>query len=134
MKLSHLLLIAIAVFSLIACSKSSSSNTGTVHDYLINGQWFVHMFTEGSTDKTSNYAGYKFTFDGLGTFVVVKDDVETHGTWTDDVSSGKLIINMSTIDPNLQQLIDNWVVSSKVYNLIEMHDDSGDHIFHLKKL
>lgn len=136
MKFSHLLLVAITLVFLTACSKSSSSNNGSVQGYLINGQWFVHMFSEGGVDKTASFVGYKFTFDGAGTFVVVKDDISTNGTWTDDASSGKLIINMTTTDANLQKLINDWLVTGKAADLIEMKDDnsSSNEIFHLKKL
>ena len=59
-------LVAILI-ALPSCKKSDSGQKVTLTEVLTGGDLFVHLYQEGSTDKTSDYTGYLFTFNTNGT-------------------------------------------------------------------
>ena len=133
MKTYHLFLIAIAIFIITSCSKSSSA-AASLHDYLSAGSWYVYQYSENGVNHTDDYGGYQLTFNTDGTFSVHINTTTDNGTWTDNGGNSKLILTMTTSDVLLQKLIKSWNVTSQAFDHIEMKDDSNTEIFHLQKL
>jgi hypothetical protein len=122
------------------CTKNNDpvdSNT-PISQVITQGSWIVHYYFENGTDETSDFSGYSFTFAASGSFTATKSGVATNGTWSEITDDGKkkLVLNLATADPKLDNVNDDWVIVSKSNSLIELKDDNParDEQLHFKKL
>ncbi len=112
-----------------SCSKScDSSSVSNVTPIVTNGTWQVSLFSERGVNETSDFSGYSFTFQSDGKLIVQKGGATVkQGSWTEDNSSGKLIINLGVKDNTnkpLGQLTDDWLLTSKSDTKISLTDDN----------
>jgi hypothetical protein len=124
-------------------STGCTRNNGGVDDntpisqVITQGSWFVHYYFENGTDETSDFSGYSFTFATNGSFTATKAGVTTNGNWSEITDDGvkKLVLNLVTADPKLDNVNDDWVIVSKTADFIDLKDDNParDEKLHFKK-
>jgi hypothetical protein len=120
-------LVAILI-ALPSCKKSDSGQKVTLTEVLTGGDLFVHLYQEGSTDKTSDYTGYLFTFNTNGNLVVTRGALTYNGTWLlTQLSDTRLKIQFvgTGVEPVLLSLQNDWLVADYSVDLIQLVDDSG---------
>lgn len=124
---------AIAALALIVvvfsnCSKNDSKdNNGPISTIVTSGVWKVTLFSERGNNETSDFNVYEFIFASDGTFMADKNGNMQHGTWSENTSSNKLIIDIGPKqDSNkpLGELTDDWVVISSSSNKISLTDNT----------
>jgi len=113
-----------------SCSKNDSNAiVNNVTPIVTVGGWTVSLFSERGVAETADFAGYTFTFQNDGKLIVNKGSVAVkEGTWSEDNSSGKLIIDLGPKDNNnkpLGQLTDDWNLIGKSDTKIGMTDDKA---------
>lgn len=112
-----------------SCSKSGSSSlVNNVTPIVTKGTWQVFLFSEKGVNETTDFSGYSFTFQTDGKLMVQKGGATVkQGNWTEDNSSGKLIITLGVKDNTnkpLGQLTDDWFLTSKSDTKISLTDDN----------
>ena len=120
------LALMVVVFS--NCSKNDSKdNNGPISKIVTSGVWRITLFSERGSNETSDFSSYEFIFASDGTFMADQNGNMQHGTWSENTSSNKLIINIGPKqDSNkpLGELTDDWVVTSSSSNKISLTDDN----------
>ena len=124
---------AVATLALIIvlstnCSKNSSSDNGSLSSIVTSGQWHVSLFSEHGNNETSDFNNYNFTFLSDGTLMAEKGSSMVHGTWSENSSSKKLIINLGPKqDSNkpLGELTDDWEIVATSGTKISLTDDNS---------
>lgn len=118
-----------AVILLLSSCTKSASDPGPVTPIVTQGDWVVSLFTEPGENKTSEFSGYRFTFQSDGKLIVSKNGaIEKEGSWSENTSSHKLIIELGPKDNSnkpLGELTDDWIVSSRSDNRISLKDDNN---------
>jgi hypothetical protein len=129
----HLKQFAILVFAVAAtfasCKKDDNSNddnSSTTSAIITSGSWRVSYYHESNDDHTSNFNGYTFTFNSVGTMTATNSSGTTNGTWTNDDSQNELHIYLGDNDP-LKDLTKGWLVISKTSTEIKLQDDNTTH-------
>jgi Lipocalin-like domain len=135
-----------------ACSKGddpapiddNNNNNGTSADQTIQvaqaGTWRITSFIDSGENKTSDFAGYEFSFNANGTLVATNGTETISGTWsvTDDSANSSndddgnstddddFIIFFAVPDTNkFDDLIDDWDFISVSATKIALIDISG---------
>jgi hypothetical protein len=116
------LLILSIVFSTFMACKNSSSNDVNPSNSTIVGVWKVSYFFDDK-NETSDFNGYSFDFKSDGKFVATFSANTVNGTWSEDKSSNKLIINISGTKA-LDELADDWLITEKTSTSIKLKDDN----------
>ena len=127
-KLSAIAALALAMFFSNCSRNSSSDNNGPVSPIVTAGGWHVSLFSERGDNETSDFDGYNFTFQTDGKLIAQKGAVTKQGTWSENTSSHKLIIDLGPKqDSNkpLGELTDDWVIVSSGSNKISLTDDNS---------
>jgi hypothetical protein len=127
------ILLILSVIILASCS--SDDNSGDIQDQFENiktivpqGTWAVSNYTEGETNKTSNFENFVFTFNGNGTVVGANDLFSENGTWEyDNTSTVEERFNLEFDQTTPFDLItENWMIISVNNNLIELAIVNGN--------
>ncbi|MBL7813642.1 MAG: hypothetical protein JNL70_01465 [Saprospiraceae bacterium] len=121
-------------FALILHLFSACNNNSSV-DPSLDGTWKVSYYLDSGKDETSNFSGYTFDFQSNGTLIAKFSGQTVTGTWSENTSSNKLIINISGTD-KLDDAADDWLIISKTATSIKLRDDntSKDEQLHFTKL
>ena len=118
-----------------SCKKSDSGQKVTLTEVLTGGNLYVHLYNDGTTDKTSDYTGYLWNFNTNGSLLVSRGALSYNGTWSlTQLSDTRLKIQFvgTGLDPILLPLQNDWLVTNYSVSLVEMADDSGaNKVFHL---
>jgi hypothetical protein len=121
-----LLFLLVAIEILPACSKKGDSTKVTLYDVLTGSDQQIHYYLEGSTDKTSDYTGYLFTFSTNGNLVVTRGALTYNGSWA-LTSTGDTRLNIqfagTGVEDVLLKLQHNWKVTDYSVDLIQLLDD-----------
>ena len=114
---------------LFSCSKNSNDTIGEVSPIVVIGDWRVSLFSERGINETSDFAGYSFVFQNDGKLIVNKDGIlQKEGTWLEDKSSHKLILNLGIKDNSnkpLGELTDDWFLTARTDTKISLTDDNA---------
>ncbi len=129
MKRSIMLIFALTLVLLTACSKGDDNNNVSNPPA---GNWKVSYFWD-EKDETSDFVGFSFVFVDGGSVTATKGGVNYTGTWSE--TSSKFILNFGT-DPVLSELNDDWQKIEKTATSIKLKDDNPlqDDELHLTKL
>ena len=124
-----LLLVSSTLFS---CTEQQDM-VSSPEDMLSRGNWTVDYYFNGQ-DQTAQYGSYSFTFNSNG---IVSCDNTVHnctGTWQirKNVQSDVLSISLTTQQPELQQLNQNWSISETNMQSVTMTNGTGQ--LRLRKL
>jgi|KBSMisStaDraftv2_1062788.scaffolds.fasta_scaffold03481_6 hypothetical protein len=125
LKLGVLFLI-VAAQILPACSKKGDTVKVTLYNVLTDSSQQVHFYEEGTTDMTSDYTGYLFTFNTNGTLVVTRGALTFNGNWTlTTTSDTRLNIQFAGtgVEDVLLKLQRNWLVTDYSVSLIQLQND-----------
>ncbi len=117
------------------CSSDDSSSLNNQSDVIntaTSGTWKIILYNDSDVIKTSDFAGYNFTFNSNGVLSAVGVDLTIDGTWsvTDTNSSDDSIDDLDfniffTSPVNFAELSDDWDIVSKTATKIELIDISG---------
>lgn len=117
-----------AAFVILPSCKKSDSVKVTLLQVLTDSDLQVHLYQEGSTDMTSDYAGYLWRFNSDGSLVVTRGALTFHGSWIlTQVGDTRLNILFAGtgVDTVLLKLQKNWQVTDYSIDLIQLKDDSS---------
>lgn len=123
-------LLSFLLLAAASCSRNSNDNLlNNVTPIVTNGTWVVSLFSERGVAETGDFTGYSFVFQSDGKLVVNRGGaVAKEGSWSEDRSSGKLIINLGVKDNTnkpLGQLTDDWILTAKSDTRISLTDDNA---------
>jgi hypothetical protein len=131
-----------ALALLIASCSHNDSTTDPVADLTIQtnmvaqNDWIVTKYTDSGIDETSDYAGYKFSFNTNGSFVAVSSTETLNGTWvlaqgsssSDDSASADDKLNKLTIsitgNKKMDHLSHKWLTDKITATEIWLRDDN----------
>jgi hypothetical protein len=99
------------------CTNNPSTNPS------IGGTWKVSYYFDNGKDETSDFNGYLFEFQSDGVLVAKFSGQTVRGTWSENTSSNKFIINISGND-RLDDTTDDWLIISKTATSIQLKDDN----------
>jgi hypothetical protein len=119
--------VLMAVFVILPSCKKSDAVKVTLLEVLTGSDLQVHLYQEGSEDKTSDYTGYLWTFKPDGSLVVTRGALTFNGSWI-LTQAGDTRLNIlfagTGVDAVLQKLQKNWQVTDYSVDLIQLKDDS----------
>lgn len=127
-------LLLIASVAFLSCKKQDplspikpvTSTTTTNNPTFTRGQWVVELFQEDSTDETSNFRGYLFTFNSDGTVLAKKDNSNAvTGTWSTVKGSATMKFKISFPSDPLSKLNEDWDVKNETYTDLKLEHVSG---------
>jgi hypothetical protein len=117
------------------CSSDDSSSLNNQSDVIntaTSGTWKIILYNDSDVIKTSDFAGYNFTFNSNGVLSAVGVDLTIDGTWsvTDTNSSDDSIDDLDfniffTSPVDFAELSDDWDIVSKTATKIELIHISG---------
>ncbi len=113
------------IFTASCTPNSLSSNTSQT---VTSGNWRVSLFIDSGNDETTDFTGYRFTFNTDGSVAAVINAVIKTGTWSVSSSSNKFTIDLGPkIDTNkpLGELTDDWQIISVTETVIQLKDDNA---------
>jgi len=111
-------------------SNDNSALIADVENTVESGNWEITYYFD-STDETSDYNGYAFTFDPNGTLTATNGTNTYAGTWsvTDSSSSSSsddVDFNIFfSAPPDFEELSDDWDIIQYSSTKIELIDVSG---------
>jgi hypothetical protein len=115
----------------------SACKNEPISDIVTEGVWKIHFYQDSGKDETSDFTNYTFEFKSNGQFVAQFTGQTKTGTWREDNSSEKLIIDISGTK-QLDDVSDDWYIIKKSATLIELKDDKDKNddteIIHFKKM
>ena len=123
-----LLLVSSTLFS---CTEQQDMVTGP-EDMLSRGNWTVDYYFNGQ-DQTAQYGSYSFTFNSNGIVSCANTVHNCTGTWQirKNVQSDELSISLTTQQPELQQLNQNWSIAEASMQSLTLTNGTGQ--FRLRK-
>ncbi len=93
-----------------------------------DGSWKITKYSDDGVDETAQFSAYTFTFDSNGT--VSTGDFS--GTWStsednsNDDSNSDVDFNIAfAVSNNLDDLTDDWEITSQTKDKLELQDVSG---------
>lgn len=107
----------------IAVCSNTSSSTSFI-DILTNGTWHVSYCEYDNLDKTSYYSLYNFTFYSNGTIHVVKNTINSYGTWSSYLDGGHTKLDLNFDDSSLHEIQEDWKLNE--YTATEIRLKKGD--------
>jgi len=132
--------LAMALFFTTACSSDDDSNSSSTSETIRqianavrSGTWRITSYIDSGTTKTSDYAGYNFTF-GAGDILIANNGTNNYqGTWSvthddsnDDNPGNDIDFNISFTTPvTFADLSDDWDILESTSTKIRLVDVSG---------
>lgn len=144
-KNKFLALVLIATVAFFSCKKAdplptrkhtyptTTTSQSTNNPTFTRGYWMVGSFQKGGMDKTNDFRGYLFIFNGNGKINVSKDSSTVEGNWSviqDNDSRKKFNIDFST--QPLNELNEVWHIKGETFNDLKLEllnsDGSADYL------
>lgn len=112
------------------CAGTTDGDVSEISNVLMGGDWVVASYVDEGEDKTTEYAGYDFTF-GSGNVLTVSTNMDPlkEGLWRvirDHDGMLKVYLNLGDDGDTFSDLTDDWDFVSITENRIELKDISGD--------
>lgn len=109
----YITFLVIALFSVTAFTGCKKTIEEKIEEQAImlmtDGSWLVTKFVEGSTDITSQFNGWEFTFKNDFTMTGVKGATTVSGVWYYDFSSKTITTQANSPVSPLEKLNGSWV-------------------------
>jgi hypothetical protein len=128
-----LLLVGFSV-CLLSCRKIKEQiQEDLIVKAITDGVWRITNFNKGGTDKTSDYAPYRFQF-----YMSYKLDainsgtVETTGTWQANVPERIVSVAFTNTTPLLMKLNGNWRITKNSWTFVEATQTVNGEILYLR--
>lgn len=85
--MKKLFLLPVLALFFASCSNNDTTSDPvadltTKTNMVVQSNWTITQYTDSGKDETSDFSGYKFTFNTDGTFVAVSSSATFNGTWT----------------------------------------------------
>lgn len=97
----------------------------TFTSVLTTGNWYVSYFEEDGVVDTSDYNGFNFTYFGNSNIEVTKNSITTLGTWSTYIDGGFNKLNLTFVNPDLDELEEDWIILEYNLNIIRLKHVSG---------
>lgn len=118
---------------LLAGCKKEKQAENLVVQAMVNGQWKVTKFTKGGTDKTSDFASYKFQFQTNFTVDAINNgSLEKTGSWNADASSQTITSNFSNATNPLALLNGTWKITNNSWTWVEASQTVNGELMNLR--
>jgi hypothetical protein len=103
---------------LCGCSKEQLVKNAVI-DAMTSGQWKVVNFKNDNTDKTSDFAVYKFQFkENLTVDAFNNTSVETTGTWTADGNARTISSTFNNANATIALLNGTWQITDNSWTYV----------------
>jgi len=101
-----------------------SGEQSSLSDILKSGSWMIDFYRD-EEDKSADFTGYVFTFNGDGGLTLKKGNESYTGQWEVSKEDGvsKVLINVNTINI-VQKVNDKWAVKTINSTKLEMRNDN----------
>lgn len=106
------------------CNSGSGGPNLVFSSVVSSGTWRITYFYDDG-DETSDYAGYNFTFNAIGTSIATKNSTSINGTWSTYLDSGNTIFDLLFNGDTLDEIEDDWRVVEFSSTIIRLKDSSG---------
>mgnify|MGYP006978330164 FL=1 len=118
-------------------TNNNSQQIAEIESTAQSGAWRITNFNDSGQNETSDFNGYEFTFNTIGSLVATNGSNTITGTWsvTDDSNSNDDSSSNDDIDFNIffpvpessdfEDLNDDWDIVSTSSTKIELIDISG---------
>lgn len=138
--IKKVLLLSAAAGMILAfsCKKANQKQEeNIIIDAVTAGRWYVELYTQDSTDITTNFSGYEFQFYKNGNVDGIAGTVTKTGTWSTDISNYTITAKFpANAGDTLKLLNYTWKITDSYSNYVEAKTttSSGDNILHLRQL
>lgn len=92
---------------------------------LTTGNWYVSYFNEDGEIQTDDFGLFHFTFFGNGSIEVTKNSLTTLGSWTTYIDGGYNKIELDFVNPDLDELAEDWIILEYTTTVIRLKHVSG---------
>ena len=116
-----LMCVVAALLSISACKKKVESvKEDLLVKVIVDGQWAVTKYTQGSNDLTAIFSPYSFQFKKDFTVDAINNNaVEKTGTWNGSIATKTITSNFPDPNPILQLLNGNWLITDSGLTYVE---------------
>ncbi|HEY0680123.1 MAG TPA: hypothetical protein VGD17_17685 [Chitinophagaceae bacterium] len=118
---------------LFSCKKAiEKKKQDLVISAMTNGRWYVEEYLAGSTNVTSEFAGYEFQFHSDGKVDGIKDASTTTGSWAGDVNNFTITSSFPTAGLPLNRLNGIWKITENDWVYVHAYLTVGSETNYLK--
>lgn len=145
MKIVSLFVLVLTASTFTMCSEKDQKTVANgilptdVVPRIVQDTWRITKYQYKETELTTEFSAYSFLYDSDGT-VTATAATEKQGTWSAATDSGKTLLKMNLIEPDVVTLLDSiskdWVVTSVADDKIEMkltNEDLTSNLLTLEK-
>lgn len=112
-KLVYKITFLVLIVSLWCCKKQIDQiKANAVVDVMVSGKWEVQQYLSGTTDVSSEFAGYEFQFFRDNSVTGTDGTITTRGTWNGDAGSATISASFPNGTNPLARLNGTWGVYS----------------------
>lgn len=133
----RLLIVLILISSHLSCKKAiENQQKNIIIQAMTNGRWYVELYTNTSTDVTTEFINYEFQFYESGKVDGIKASTSTSGTWSADVNTYSISASFpANASDTLRRLNYTWKITDSYLDYVEakVTTAAGDNILHLRK-
>ncbi len=113
-----LLLLAVAI-GISGCKKSAIQEDLVILA-MTNGQWKMTSFVEGGTDRTADFASYRFKYNTNNTVDAIRNGlIEKSGTWNGSASTMSIFAEFLNASQPLIVINGNWNITRNGWTFVE---------------
>lgn len=99
----------------------------TLSQIIVEGEWAVANYKDAGIDETSNFEGFKFTFNADSSVVATNDIDTVNGTWSEVIDGDKHLLQLdfgSTIP--FDEFAEDWDIVTFNETRVELMDINDD--------
>ena len=127
-----LLLVMISI-SIAHCSKTVEDlQRNFVIDVMTKGKWTVQVFTENSTDYSSEFIPYEFQFFENGNVQGIRGGYVANGNWAGNAAARTIFSIFPAANDTITKLNDTWKITNSTPTLVEARPVNGGRNAYLK--
>jgi hypothetical protein len=108
----------------LAALEPSTNPNPVFEDVIAEGTWYVSYFFRDN-DQTNDYEDFDFDFNSNGTVTVTGGGPPTGGSWNAYTDSGEEKVDFSFSSSQLEELSEDWTITSFTTTLIKLEHESG---------
>ena len=125
-------LFALVVFTFSSCKKpiTDSNPNFSLTELLTSGTWEISYFIDGTTDRSTDFNRFTFSFLSNGIMYAANSSETISGAWANENSATQLNISISG-NSQLTYLNKNWIIGSAANSTIIMQDGNSGNISEL---
>lgn len=114
------------------CSKEKKQED-LVIQAMVNGQWKVTSFNDGSSDRTADFTGYSFQFKtNLTVDAINGSSIQATGTWNADAAAQTITSNFASGVSPLVLLNGTWTITNNSWTWVEARQTVNGSIWTLR--